>query len=340
MGLLKKIGLGILGVVILLTIVAFLLPRTAHMERSIAITAPRATVFSILHGFRSFNKWSPWAEMDPQARYTYEGPDFGVGAKQTWSGNPKTVGTGYQQITEVRPPESITSDLDFGAQGKAVTRFLLASDGRGTRVTWILDADMGMNPVSRYFGLMFDRMMGPDFEKGLAKLKIYAESLPKVDFDGLPVEKVTVQSVPVAFLPATSSRDDQAIAAAIGAAYHQVGLFIAAQGLKMTGAPITINTRLDDAGYAFDAAVPVDRFPDQEVDLASPVKVKQTYAGPALKVVHKGPYHGLTATYEKIYTFAAANSYEPAGSSWDEYVSDPGNTPEAELITNVFVPVK
>lgn len=340
MAVLKKVLIAIAVILAAAAAIAFLLPRQVHVERSVTIAAPRATVFSQVSGFKNFNKWSPWFAMDPNAKYTYTGPEFGVGARMSWVGDPKKVGSGSQEILETRPLEMVKSALDFGPQGKAIAQFTLAPEGTGTRVTWGFDTDLGMNPVSRYFGLMFDRMIGPDYEKGLAGLKKLAESLPKADFADLKVEKVELTPVTVAYATATSDRGDQAIAAAIGAAYAQVGKFMLANGLKQAGPPITINIKWDDSGYACEAAIPVDRSPTKEVPAKSAVKVKQTYAGPALKVVHSGAYSDMPATYEKLAAFIAAFGLEMAGPPWDEYVSDPGRTPEPELITNIYQPVK
>ena len=113
-----------------------------------------------------------------------------------------------------------------------------------------------------------------------------------------------------------------------------------ANGLKQVGAPITIDTRYDDTGYGFDAAIPVDKTPQKDVPTGSPVQVKTTYAGKALKIVMKGPYTGMPGTYDKLRAFMAAHGYESAGQPWDEYASDPGTTPEADLITNIYQPVK
>ena len=340
MAILKRIFLFLVALVVLLLGIGFLLPHKIHVERSTSIDAPRATVFALVDGFRSFNRWSPWYGVDPQAKYSYEGPDFGVGARMSWVGDPKTVGSGSQEIVEVRPMAAVTTNIDFGDQGKATGRFRLGAEGRATAVTWTFDTDVGANPISRYFGLTFDRLIGPDYEKGLQGLKRLAESLPKTDFSDLKVEKVDVAPVTVAYLPATSSKDEQAIAQAIGGAYLEVGNFMAAHGLKQAGAPITIDTRWDEAGYSCDAAIPVDRAPEGEIAAESAVKVRQTYSGQALKVVHTGAYRDLPAAYEKLHAFIAAHGYQQAGPAWDEYVSDPGTTPEADLITNVYVPVK
>ena len=340
MAILKKIVLALVVLIVLLAAIGMLLPRNVHVERSIVIDAPAATVFALLDGYKQFNKWSPWAVYDPNAKYTYEGPEFGVGAKQSWSGDPKTVGTGSQEIIEVKQNESVKSRLEITGQGPANALFTLTPENGSTKVVWGLDCDMGKGPVGRYFGLMMDRMIGKDFEKGLSGMKTLAESFPKADFSGLNVEAVEAAPVTVAYVATQSSKDPKEIAAAIGAAYMKVGAFMKANGLKQAGAVQTINNRWDDAGYGFDAAVPVDHAPAKDVPADSPAQVKQTYSGKALKVVLKGPYSQMPATYEKLHAFMAARGYEGNGSSWDEYVSDPGNTPEAELITNVYQPVK
>ena len=340
MAALKKIVFALVLLVAVLAVVGMLLPGRAHVERSATIDAPRATVFVQLNGFKNFNKWSPWAEKDPNAKYTYEGPETGVGAKFSWSGDPKTVGSGSQEITESRPYDTVVSSLDFGDKGKAIASYLLAPEGDGTKITWSLDATLGMSPVGRYFGLLFDRMIGPDYEKGLANLKALAESLPKADFSDLKTEIVSVSPVTVAYVEAKSSQDDRAIASAIGAAYARVGEFLAARKLRQAGAPLTINTKWSDGEYEFEAAIPLNKAPAGQIPAGSPVKVKETYGGRAIKVAHRGPYHDLAQTYDKLHAYAAASGHEASGPTWDEYVSDPGNTPEAELITNIYLPIR
>jgi len=340
MRILKRIVLFVVVLVVLLAGIGMLLPRNVHVERSASIGAPPATVFALVNGYRMFNKWSPWFARDPEAQYTYEGPDIGVGAKFAWASAKPDVGTGSQQIVESRPNEAVRVELDFGDQGNAIAGFTLVPEGEGTKVTWWVDVDMGAGPIGRWFGLLMDRMIGTDYAAGLAGIKTLAESLPKIDFAGLVVEQVEVQPVMVAFVPAASARDDQAIAAAIGAGYGQVGRFMTRNGLKQASAPLTICNTIDESGYQFDAAIPVDRAPEKGVAADSPVQVKQTYGGKALKVVHKGAYHGLEATYNQLLAWMASYGYESAGPAWDEYLSDPGNTAEADLITNIFMPVK
>lgn len=340
MRILKKLLLVIVVVVVALAGIGMLLPRQVHVERSAVINAPPATVFALVNGYRMFNKWSPWSDRDPAAKYTWEGPDFGVGAKFSWTSEKADVGSGSQEIVESRAPEAVKVRLDFGAQGVAWSNWALAPEAGGTKTTWSCDIDTGAGPVGRWFGLMMDKWVGTDYAKGLENLKAFAEALPKDDFAGLRVEPIETQPVTVAFVNTSCAKDDKAIAEAIGSSYAKVGQFMAKNGLKQAAAVQTINHKYDDTGYQFDAAIPVDHAPAAAIPADSPVQVKQTYAGKALKVVHKGSYHNMETTYRQMVAYMAAHGYEGASSPWDEYVSDPGNTPEPELITNIVWPIK
>jgi uncharacterized protein YndB with AHSA1/START domain len=175
MSLFRKVLIGTGIVLVLLAVVGLFLPRQVHVERVITINATSESLFTILNGFAQFNKWSPWASLDPGAQYTYEGPSEGIGSRVRWVGDPATLGSGSMEVITSEPPARVQVKLDFGPQGDAVITYTLTPDSQGTRVVMAFDGDMGFNPVSRYFGLMFDKMIGADFERGLAGLKAYAE---------------------------------------------------------------------------------------------------------------------------------------------------------------------
>ncbi len=339
MRLFKKIVLGLVVLVAVLSGVGFLLPRQVHVERTALIEATPATLYTVLNNFKMFNRWSPWAGLDPAAEYAYAGPATGVGSSLSWKGDPKKVGSGKQEIVESTPFSSVKTTLDFGGEGTGMAAFTLSKEGSGTRVVWGFDTDLGANPLSRYFGLMIGRMVSGDYEKGLASLKTLAEGMPKADFSDLKVEEVQVSPATVAYVSATCGKDESEIARTIGESYAQVNLFMASRKLKQAAPVQTINRKWGDSGYEFDAAIPLDRTPEKEIPGDSAVQVKQTYGGKALKVVHTGPYRDLAATYEKLLAYMAASGIEASGSPWDEYVSDPGKTAESQLVTNIFIPI-
>lgn len=336
---LKWLAIGFGGLIAALCAIGWVLPDTAHVERSIVVDAKPATVYTVLNGFRQFQKWSPWAKYDPAAVITHEGPMMGVGAKQSWAGNDQ-VGTGSQEIIEVKPNELVRIDLVFGGfESKNTATYLLSPEGEGTKVTWAYDTISGGNLIYRYFGLLSDSMLGPDYESGLASLKQLVESLPKDDFSALQVEIVETTAKTVAYAYGEASVDQAG--AKLGELYGKVMKFVADSGAKQSDAPMAITHAFDEATkfWKFDAAIPVDK-----ADLAAPaegeVKIKQTYAGMALKVTHKGPYAAMEPTYNQLTAYKLAAGFEDNGDSWEHYVTDPGNTPEAELVTHIYWPVK
>ena len=178
--MLKKILGALLIVVIVLVGVAYMLPREAHVERSIVIDRPAAAIFPLVNSLKRFNEWSPWAQYDPNVKMSFTGPDTGPGAAMHWVGNSK-VGTGDQMITESIPDKRVNTDLTFGDMATSKASWLLTSEGSSTTVVWTLDSTLGNNPAFRYMGLFMDKMVGPDYERGLAQLKSLAEKAPAAD---------------------------------------------------------------------------------------------------------------------------------------------------------------
>jgi uncharacterized protein YndB with AHSA1/START domain len=176
-----KILQGLLVFVIALVALFFavwaLLPQHAHVERSVSTTATPGAVYALVDGFGRFNEWSPWPRLDPDTRYTYGGPETGVGARMEWTSDKPEVGNGAQEVIAVEPGRSVTYDLDLGMGSPTTSTITLVPEASGTRITWALDVDLSDSLLGRYFGLMLDRMVGPDYERGLAQLKALAESL-------------------------------------------------------------------------------------------------------------------------------------------------------------------
>lgn len=171
MKILKRVLLGLVIVLALLAAIGFVLPRHAHVERSVEIKAPQAQIFEMINSFKRFNEFSPWAGLDPNMQLAYEGPESGVGAKMRWASTNDRVGSGSNEIVESTAPNLVRTKLDFGDQDTGEASFELEAVDGGTHVTWAFDTDLGNNPIARYFGLMFDKWIGADYEKGLGKLK-------------------------------------------------------------------------------------------------------------------------------------------------------------------------
>ncbi len=175
MRLLRSLLLVVLVVGVAMGVVGLLLPPSTHLERSVTIERAPAEVHAMLNSYRRFNEWSPWFEADPQARYRFAGPGSGVGASMHWQG--EQSGRGSQRIIESLPNSKIVNELDFDGS-RAFATFTLRPDGQGTQVTWAFDSAHGNNLLARWFGLLLDRLVGADYEQGLARLKTLLEAEP------------------------------------------------------------------------------------------------------------------------------------------------------------------
>jgi len=171
----------IIGIVVVAAIAAVLIiaatkPDTFRVQRSATIAAPPERIFPHLNDFHRWPAWSPYERRDPAMKRTLSGPATGPGAIYEWDGD-KNVGKGRIEITEVSPNARLALNLDmlkpFEAHNKA--EFTLQPQGNATVVTW------AMHGPAPYFSKILqvfcnmDRMVGGDFEAGLANLKAIAE---------------------------------------------------------------------------------------------------------------------------------------------------------------------
>jgi len=154
-------------------------PPTFRIERAIHIDAPIVQVAEQIDDFREWQKWSPWERLDPSLQRRFSGAEAGVGAVYEWTGNGK-AGAGRMEITDMRAGTErslISIKLDFLKPFKAsnTAEFVLTPTETGTDLSWAM---FGPSPfVSKLMGVFMDldRLVGKDFEAGLAALKQNAE---------------------------------------------------------------------------------------------------------------------------------------------------------------------
>ncbi len=336
----KKAGIIILFLIAAFIVTGFLLPKEVHIERSITVERPSTMMFELLNGYQYFDKWSPWAKRDPNAVFTVSGPETGVGARLSWVGDPHLVGSGWQEIVASRPYEQIDIKLNFDAQGPADTGFTLSAQGDATRVTWFFDSDLtkGVNLLdsflARYFGLLFDRWVGGDYETGLANLKQFAESLPVSDFNQLEIARVDVVAQNILYVTSSSSQDPADIADAMAAAYAEISAFMNQAGISMSGQPMAITRAWEEGSYQFDAAIPVDVIPSE---LTGNIHSGLSPSGPAVRAVHHGGYDEMMPTYAKLAAYISAHGLSQGKVSWEHYITNPATTAPSDMITYVYI---
>lgn len=156
--------------------VAAIQPSEFHVSRSLEIATPASQIFPLVNNQQKWNDWSPWAKLDPNAKWSVEGPDAGVGSIAHWEGNMK-VGAGSSTITESRKNEFVGFQLDFTKPMKSTSTasFTFKEEGDKTLVTWSMDGKN--NFIGKAMSLIFncEKMVGGQFEKGLENLKTITE---------------------------------------------------------------------------------------------------------------------------------------------------------------------
>ncbi len=149
---------------------------TYTVTRTATIDAPPSRIYDQLIDFHKWTSWSPWEDLDPALKRTYSGAGSGVGAVYEWSGNRK-AGQGRMTIIEATEPSTVQIDLVFEKPFKARsdTSFTIVPAGSGAHVTWTLVGKKTF--VTKVMGVFksMDNLVGPDFEKGLARLKATSE---------------------------------------------------------------------------------------------------------------------------------------------------------------------
>ena len=334
-----KILYTIVITVLIFLITGLLLPKTVHVERSIEIDRPLTTVFVLLNSNRSFEVLAPWMHRDPDTTYRYSGPDSGVGARLDWSGDPRLVGNGWQEIIESRPLSLIRMQLFFEQQGPATSFFYVDPIGPGVTLTWGFDVNLVKGQtfidglLARYFGLFFDRWIGTDYEQGLMRFKTYAESTPSADFSDLEVEIVRAEPLDILYIAIDGPQAPGGVTSKLASAYQEIGAFMAEHSIEMQSQPMAITRARGARNYGLDAAIPVTEI---NVPVEGRIQAGESPSGIAVRVIHRGSYDELQPTYEKLAAYMAVHGLREGRVSWEHYISDPGRTRPEEVITHIY----
>ena len=172
----KRILLGVLLLVAVFLAVVAMQPAEFTVERTTTISASPAAVFEQVNDFHHWDAWSPWLDLDPQARISIDGPSSGEGAIYRWSGN-ADVGEGSMTILESRPDELIRIKLEFirPFAGANTVEFTFKPEGEQTSVTWSMFGNKNFVSKAICMFVSMDDMIGGKFDEGLARLKKVVE---------------------------------------------------------------------------------------------------------------------------------------------------------------------
>lgn len=175
--MLKKVAAVAVLLILLVLGVAATKPDTFKVQRSTSIKAPPEKIYAFIEDFHRWSSWSPYEKLDPAMQRTFSGAERGTGAVYEWDGNAK-AGKGRMEITDAPAPTKVRIKLDFlkPMEVSNVAEFTLEPQGDSTHVTWSMEGPTPYFAKVIHVFINMDRMVGSDFEAGLANLKALAES--------------------------------------------------------------------------------------------------------------------------------------------------------------------
>ncbi len=178
--MLAKVFIAIAVIVIAFVVIVAKQPAEFRITRSATISASSAAAFAQVNNLHNWEAWSPWAKLDPAAKNSYEGPAAGTGAIMRWAGN-NQVGVGSMTITESRPNDLVVFKLEFLKPFKATNaaEFMFKPEGNQTIVIWSMSGKSNFMGKAMSLIINCNKMVGGQFEKGLAQMKLVAERTPK-----------------------------------------------------------------------------------------------------------------------------------------------------------------
>jgi uncharacterized protein YndB with AHSA1/START domain len=164
----------------IILILAATKPNTFSVRRAITVEAPAEKIFPLINDFHQWGTWSPYEHKDPAMKRSYSGAESGKGAVYAWHGN-KNVGSGRMEILDVSAPTKIVIKLDFFTpfEGHNTAEFTMLPQGDATNlatnVSWLMHGPVPFMAKIMHVLMNIDRMVGKDFETGLANLKRLTE---------------------------------------------------------------------------------------------------------------------------------------------------------------------
>jgi uncharacterized protein YndB with AHSA1/START domain len=174
--MIKKVLAGIAVVLAILLIYGASKPGDFRVQRTIAMQTSPEKIFPLINDFHQWPSWSPWEKLDANMKRTFSGPPNGTGSVYEWDGNNK-AGKGRMEITDCVPASKIGIKLDFikPMEGHNNIEFTLQPSSRSTNVTWVMSGPLTYPGKVMTVFVSMDKLIGSDFETGLANMKAVAE---------------------------------------------------------------------------------------------------------------------------------------------------------------------
>lgn len=337
MSLIKRLSLILLIIFMSIFVISFILPSTVKVERKIVISASSELVFKQVNELKNWKNWTVWAEKDSTIYgipRSYSNPSNGVGATFNWKSTNDEVGEGKLKITKSQPLEVIEATLDFDA-GEALSYWNFQEKDDLIEVTWGINIDLGINPLSKWFGLFMKDDLAADVEKGLQKLKTYTENLPQIN-SGVVTKKFIDK--PQWFLSIRDTVDGSEIGTIHSKLFSEISLFMENNKISDDLSPLVIYYSWSDTLVDLEAGILLK---DSIQITSNRVKLNKIRVGNVVTATHYGSYDRIPETYFSINEWMRKNEVQVIGAPYEIYIVDPSleQNPD-KWVTEIYFPIK
>jgi len=313
-------------------------PNSYNVMRTRTVNAPAAVIFNNINDFKNWETWSPWVEKEPDLQISYPEQTSGVGGSYSWVGK---EGAGNMKTLDVSPYDSISQEMQFEDFPSSNVFWKFEKSEQGTNVTWGMKSDETPFMLKFYAAISggMDKMLGPDFERGLEKLdSVTVESMKKYE---VTINGMTEHGGGF-YLYKTINASSENISQTMGQQYGSIGMFMGQNNIAMNGMPFTIyhDMNFDNGTVIMSNGMPVKEkvviTGDSDVQCGYQPKQK------ALKTTLKGNYTNLPMAWQAAMKYIADNGLEQSEEKpFEIYTNDPGSFPNpSDWVTEIYIPIK
>lgn len=341
MKILKVTGIVLLGIIFLVVIVSLFLPASSHVERSIVIRSESSVPFALINNLKEWYQWSPWHKLDTNMTIVYGDIPEGEGSWYSWKSDKDEVGEGKLMIVKSTPGEYIETRMEFSGMGTSKGSYTFEKVPEGVKLTWAMDNDGHDMPAlmkvpSKYFNLFIDKLVGPDFEKGLNNLKIVSEATPVVErVAGFETEEREFHPMIVAGIRETINTQELT-SKTFSKWYGQITKVLQKNSITPVGSPMAFYYQYGPKEVEVEAAIPVAVAGTD----AGKVKFHETAAIKAFVVKYRGDYNKVADVYSQTYAYLKEKGKFSTGAPMEIYVTDPGMEHDtAKWYTEIVFPL-
>ncbi len=343
MKILKYVFLLVLLIFVAGSIYIGTLDNSYEVTRTKVMKAPIQVVYDNVSDYKNWPSWSPWLEKDTLTQLTYGEITSGKGASYSWKSDNKNVGEGSMETIDATSFESINQRMKsitpWESQSDIYWAFSPVDDG--TEVTWGMKGTLGFGEKAyMVFKGGMDKMIGPDYEKGLSKL----DSVLQADMKkySIHVNGITTRGGGYYLYNTTSCKMDE-MSKKMTEMLPILSVYVEKNKITTAGPSFTLYHQFDPENNAviFSCAVPVAERVITEAD--SGIQTGMLKPFDAIKTTLNGDYDNLKEAWDAAYKYLAENNLEPlvGTPAIEVYLTEPMNTPNpANWITEIYVPVK